>query len=92
MPEAVSYTHLENVLAGEVCLCSGQSNMEFYLNWSATAAQDVPQAANSNIRCYDMKARWRTDAVEWDASVLDSLNHLQYYKDTRLSLIHISTG
>mgnify|MGYP000223048417 FL=1 len=40
----------ENVLAGEVWLCSGQSNMEFYLNWSATAAQDVPQAANSNIR------------------------------------------
>lgn len=72
-----------NVLAGEVWLCSGQSNMEFYLNWSTTAKQDVPQATNNNIRFYDMKARWRTDAVEWDASVLDSLNHLQYYKDTR---------
>ena len=58
---------LQNVLIGEVWFCSGQSNMEFYLNWSATAAQDVPQAANSNIRLYDMKARWRTDAVEWDA-------------------------
>lgn len=72
-----------NVLAGEVWLCSGQSNMEFYLNWSATAKQDVPEAANNNIRLYDMKARWRTDAVEWDASVLDSLNHLQYYVDTK---------
>lgn len=72
-----------NVLAGEVWLCSGQSNMEFYLNWSTTAKQDVPQATNNNVRFYDMKARWRTDAVEWDASVLDSLNHLQYYKDTR---------
>lgn len=72
-----------NVLAGEVWLCSGQSNMEFYLNWSTTAKQDVPQATNNNIRFYDMKARWRTDAVEWDASVLDSLNHLQYYKDAR---------
>lgn len=71
-----------NVLAGEVWLCSGQSNMEFYLNWSTTAKQDVPQATNNNIRLYDMKARWRTDAVEWDASVLDSLNHLQYYKGT----------
>ena len=29
-----------------------------------------------------MKAGWRTDAVQWDASVLDSLNHLQYYKET----------
>ena len=82
----------ENVLAGEVWLCSGQSNMEFYLNWSETAAQDVPQAANSNIRFYDMKARWRTDAVEWDASVLDSLNHLQYYKDTRWTVCSPETA
>lgn len=67
------------VLAGEVWLCSGQSNMEFYLNWAATAKQDVPQAANEQIRLFDMKARWRTDAVEWQPSVLDSLNHLQYF-------------
>lgn len=73
----------KNVLAGEVWLCSGQSNMEFYLNWATTAGQDVPQAENTHIRFYDMKARWRTNAVEWDASVLDSLNHLQYYKDTQ---------
>ena len=71
-----------NVLVGEVWLCSGQSNMEFYLNWSSTAKRDVPQSANNQIRLFDMKARWRTDAVEWDASVLDSLNHLQYYKET----------
>ena len=73
----------KNVLAGEVWLCSGQSNMEFYLNWATTAGQDVPQAENTHIRFYDMKARWRTNAVEWDVSVLDSLNHLQYYKDTQ---------
>lgn len=72
-----------NVLAGEVWLCSGQSNMEFYLNWSSTAKRDIPQAANDQIRLFDMKARWRTDAVEWDASVLDSLNHLQYYKEAK---------
>lgn len=72
-----------NVLVGEVWLCSGQSNMEFYLNWSSTGKRDIPQAANSQIRLFDMKARWRTDAVEWDASVLDSLNHLQYYKEAK---------
>lgn len=82
----------KNVLAGEVWLCSGQSNMEFYLNWSTTAGQDVPQAANKNIRLYDMKARWRTDAVEWDASVLDSLNHLQYYKDTEWTVCSPETA
>lgn len=82
----------KNVLAGEVWLCSGQSNMEFYLNWSSTAGQDVPQAGNKNIRLYDMKARWRTDAVEWDASVLDSLNHLQYYKDTEWTVCSPETA
>lgn len=73
---------LNNILAGEVWLCSGQSNMEFYLNWASTAKMDVPQSTNENIRLFDMKERWRTNAVEWDASVLDSLNHLQYYKET----------
>lgn len=81
-----------NVLAGEVWLCSGQSNMEFYLNWSVTAKKDVPEAANNNIRLYDMKARWRTDTVEWDASVLDSLNHLQYYVDTKWNVCSPETA
>jgi len=82
----------KNVLAGEVWLCSGQSNMEFYLNWSAIAGQDAPLAANNNIRLYDMKARWRTDAVEWDVSVLDSLNYLQYYKDTQWTVCSPETA
>lgn len=81
-----------NILAGEVWLCSGQSNMEFYLNWSVTAKQDVPEAVNNNIRLYDMKARWRTDAVEWDASVLDSLNHLQYYAVTKWNVCSPQTA
>ena len=29
-----------------------------------------------------MKPRWLTNAVEWDISTLDSLNRLQYYRDT----------
>ena len=70
------------VLAGEVWLCSGQSNMEFYLKQSATGKHDIPLAANDQIRLYDMKARWRTNPVEWESSVLDSLNHLQYFTET----------
>ncbi len=71
-----------NVLAGEVWLCSGQSNMEFRLKASATGSRDIPLAGNDEIRLFDMKARWRTNAVEWDASVLDSLDHLQYFRET----------
>ncbi|MBP3373166.1 MAG: sialate O-acetylesterase [Bacteroidaceae bacterium] len=72
----------ENVMAGDVWLCSGQSNMEFGLSLCATGKRDIPNAVNKDIRLYDMKARWRTNAVEWNATVLDSLNHLQYFKDT----------
>ncbi len=71
-----------NVLAGEVWLCSSQSNMEFMLKQASTARLDIPRAADQELRLYDMKARWRTNAVEWETTVLDSLNHLQYYKDT----------
>lgn len=73
----------QDVLVGEVWLCSGQSNMEFMLKQALTAKADIPQAANDRIRLFDMKARWRTNAVEWESSVLDSLNNLQYYADTR---------
>lgn len=72
----------QDVLVGEVWLCSGQSNMEFMLKQTSTARLDIPRAADLQLRLYDMKARWRTNAVEWEATVLDSLNHLQYYKDT----------
>lgn len=76
----------KNVLAGEVWLCSGQSNMEFMLKQSSTGKKNIPQAGDDQLRLYDMKARWRTDAVEWDTSVLDSLNHLQYFADTQWNI------
>lgn len=76
----------KDVMAGEVWLCSGQSNMEFMLKQSRTGKVDMPQATNDQIRLFDMKARWRTDAVEWESTVLDSLNHLQYYTDARWEL------
>lgn len=75
-----------NVLAGEVWLCSGQSNMEFMLKQASTASLDIPQSTDPQLRLFDMKARWRTNAVEWDATVLDSLNHLLYYHSTEWKL------
>lgn len=73
----------KNVLTGEVWLCSGQSNMAFMLKEDATAGKEILQANNDRIRFFDMKGRWLTYAVEWDGAVLDSLNRLQYYKETR---------
>lgn len=73
----------DDVLAGEVWLCSGQSNMEFMLKAASTAKEDIPKAGNSQIRLYDMKGRWATYAKEWESSVLDSVNQLQYFTNAQ---------
>lgn len=81
-----------NVAFGEVWLCSGQSNMEFMLHEAATAKRDIPKAKNPNIRFFDMKARWRTNPVEWDAAALDSINHLKYFADTKWTVCSPETA
>ncbi|MDX1962053.1 MAG: sialate O-acetylesterase [Pirellulales bacterium] len=40
----------KDVLIGEVWLCSGQSNMQWGLESSARAGQDIPAAKHANIR------------------------------------------
>ena len=71
-----------NVVAGEVWLCSGQSNMAFMVWEGATAKEDVADANNRNIRLFNMKPAHETNDVEWDVTFLDSLNRLDYYKPT----------
>ncbi len=73
---------LDDVLAGEVWLCSGQSNMAFRLDQCATASTDIPAAKSDLIRLFDMRERWQTGNEEWPAAALDSLNNLCYYKPT----------
>lgn len=73
----------DDVAAGVIWLCSGQSNMEFTLQNTTTASEDIPSAANRDIRFFDMKPRWYTGNFEWPESALDSLNALEYYKDAR---------
>lgn len=73
----------KNILAGEVWLASGQSNMEFELRRSHNGAEIAAQANNSQIRLFDMKANWRTDEFTWSESALDSTNMLHYLADTK---------
>ena len=46
---------LDDILVGDVWLASGQSNMEFEMRKAATAAEDLPHAANSRIRLLVIK-------------------------------------
>lgn len=72
-----------HVAAGEVWLCSGQSNMEFQLSQAITADKDIPIADNTDIRLYHLKGKWATDNRAWEVSALDSVNHLLYYQPTQ---------
>lgn len=76
----------ENVAAGEVWLCSGQSNMAFQTD-QTDAAEKASMLAfaknNPQIRLFDMKPRLQMSATAWDVSVLDSLNRLQFFADTK---------
>ena len=56
----------EDIMVGDVWVASGQSNMEFPLNRSSTAAQDLPNAANPQIRLLMIRKR-TADYAMWDA-------------------------
>ena len=61
---------LEDVLVGEVWVCSGQSNMEMSVNWGLPYQDEVARATNTKIRFFhiprttsqfpqeDVKAKW----------------------------------
>lgn len=76
----------KNVVAGEVWLCSGQSNMEFYLKNASSYSEDLQMLDNQNIRLFDMKENWRTDPVAWRKTALDSINKLEHFKRTKWTI------
>lgn len=57
--------HFDDVLVGEVWLCSGQSNMYWPLNRSASAEAELKQADWPEIRLYQVP-RVLADAEPWD--------------------------
>ena len=76
----------KDVLVGEVWLCSGQSNMAFRVDELVDSQRkELLEYAGKQpqIRFFNRQPRWYTNAEEWDASAMDSLNRLQYYHDTQ---------
>lgn len=72
---------LHNVMAGELWLCSGQSNMTFQLQQCNTAAEDIPLSDIPDIRLLNLEARWLTNNIQWSVSALDSINKLHYFTE-----------
>lgn len=70
----------KNVLAGDVWLCSGQSNMEFQLSSDKNGKEALETCTNNNIRFFNMQPNQTTYAVEWDTVSLNDVNRLKYYK------------
>lgn len=68
-----------NILVGDVWLCSGQSNMLFRLNQSYEGKEVIANAANKNIRLFQLNAIRETDDVAWDSATLDQVNELKYF-------------
>ncbi len=72
---------LENVVIGDVWLCSGQSNMEFQLKHAATSNADIPHSENTNLRLFDQKGRFGFPKSPYSTEQLNDLNQLKYFTD-----------
>ncbi|MCF0160890.1 MAG: sialate O-acetylesterase, partial [Bacteroidaceae bacterium] len=68
----------KDILAGEVWLCSGQSNMAFTLGECATGEEDIPNATNDRIRLLNYTCIAPTYNHVFTEEVLDKINRLQY--------------
>jgi sialate O-acetylesterase len=55
---------LENVLVGEVWLCSGQSNMEWTMSRSTEYNDELPKVDNSKIRLFQVAKAWNQTPQE----------------------------
>ncbi|MGV3585825.1 MAG: sialate O-acetylesterase, partial [Adhaeribacter sp.] len=71
---------VQDILVGEVWLCSGQSNMAFPLQAAQRTGEVMKRAQQSgNIRLLQMKPLAETGNFAWDSATLRQVNQLQYF-------------
>ena len=67
-----------DVMIGEVWLCSGQSNMEFQLRQSDNGIEALNQPIPQNMRLLHYKSLAATNNAAWDSATLHKVNDLDY--------------
>ena len=93
---------LDDIMVGDVWVASGQSNMEFPLGRANTAAQDLPTAANPQIRLLMIRKRSSdyampdADTDGWTPSTPDSAKEFSavawYFARDIASREHVTVG
>jgi sialate O-acetylesterase len=70
---------LEDILIGDLWLCSGQSNMSFALKSTARAKDEIPLANYPEIRLFNMKTVAWGGKYKWSKEQLDKTNELEFF-------------
>ncbi|MEP7376886.1 MAG: GDSL-type esterase/lipase family protein [Chitinophagaceae bacterium] len=74
---------LDDILIGEVWICSGQSNMYFPLRDAINEKEEMKLAEENNqVRLFLMKPVAETNNAAWDSVTLDKVNKLHYFSGT----------
>ncbi|MFI3281374.1 MAG: GDSL-type esterase/lipase family protein [Rikenellaceae bacterium] len=81
-----------NILAGDVWLCAGQSNMEFPLRSTTNSDIYIEKANRKNIRIFNMTCALPLTGVNWTQEQLDSANLLKIYKPTEWQELSSATA
>jgi sialate O-acetylesterase len=71
---------LENILIGDVWLCSGQSNMDFQLNSAQTGPEELSKGVGiPNIRLFRRDNLAQTGNFAWDTATLAKVNRNAFF-------------
>lgn len=74
---------LDDILIGEVWLCSGQSNMAFQVRAAVNDEMEMEAAQkNSQLRLLNRQVIAETNNKTWDSLTLDKINKLEYFTGT----------
>ncbi len=71
---------IDDIVVGDVWLCSGQSNMEFTLRQSAGGKEAVEASSHHEIRLFNLSGIVRPDNTAWDTTALGRLNKFEFFE------------